>query len=412
MSMAILDVGLALVAIWLAIPCVVMVLECLAASPRTRSAGAAAGSSAGSSDEASAPPRSRMAVLVPAHDEEAGITATVTALRAQLEVDDRLVVIADNCTDGTAALALEAGAEVFCRNESDRRGKGFALAFGMQCLAADPPDAVVVVDADCRVSQGRLKQVATETLRTHRPVQAEYIIELPGRPSPKAAISALALTVRNRVRPRGLRRLGLPCPLTGSGMAFAWPLLQAMPSLGDNLVEDMVLGLELALRGSPPTSLETVTITSQLPSGQKAQLTQRRRWECGHLDALWHYGPRLLWAALAQRRLDLMAMALDLLVPPLALLSMLLTGVGLAAVVHVLLGGSLVPLATLAASTGVLAIAIVTAWQRFARTVLPLRALAAVPFYVAWKIPLYFSHFVRRKPKTWQRTARDERLPS
>ena len=68
-------------------------------------------------------PRPSCAVLVPAHDEEAGLPATLAALWPQLEAGDRLLVVADNCTDRTAAVARAAGAEVLERRDPDRRGK-------------------------------------------------------------------------------------------------------------------------------------------------------------------------------------------------------------------------------------------------------------------------------------------------
>src|SRR6185436_17440011 len=107
---------------------------------------------------ASSGPRPRAAVLIPAHDEELGIAATVTGLRAQLAPGDRLIVIADNCSDGTAAAARAAGAEVIERQDTSRRGKGFAIVFAVDHLAATtPPEAVIIVDADCRISPSGLE---------------------------------------------------------------------------------------------------------------------------------------------------------------------------------------------------------------------------------------------------------------
>ena len=74
--------------------------------------------------------RAPLAVLVPAHDEEEGIAATLAAVLAQLGPHDRLLVVADNCSDATAAVARAAGAEVVERS-SDLRGKGYALAHGI-----------------------------------------------------------------------------------------------------------------------------------------------------------------------------------------------------------------------------------------------------------------------------------------
>src|SRR5512141_2878442 len=73
----------------------------------------------------------RMAIVVPAHDEEAGIAETVVSL---LSVDYppeelQVLVVADNCGDRTADVAREAGARVLVRQDPERRGKGYALRF-------------------------------------------------------------------------------------------------------------------------------------------------------------------------------------------------------------------------------------------------------------------------------------------
>jgi len=154
--------------------------------------------------------RPRIAVLVPAHDEETTIAATVAALRADLAETDRLLVVADNCSDGTAKAAAAAGAEIVERHDPSRHGKGYALAFGVEHLSKLPPDVVVIVDADCRVSANGLEQLARVAAQTGRPIQAEYLLTLPPKPDARSALSGLAFLVRNLVRPRGLHRLGLP----------------------------------------------------------------------------------------------------------------------------------------------------------------------------------------------------------
>src|SRR4051794_6478467 len=158
--MTVLDVILVLAAAVLLIPCLVLLIECLAAVLPGRRRG-----------EAAAAPL-RTAVLIPAHDEEGGIAATVAGLLPELGAGDRLIVIADNCTDGTAAAARAAGATVIERVDAERRGKGFAIAFGLQHLDGDPPEVVVLVDADCRISAGGVGILAREARAHDRPVQA------------------------------------------------------------------------------------------------------------------------------------------------------------------------------------------------------------------------------------------------
>jgi cellulose synthase/poly-beta-1,6-N-acetylglucosamine synthase-like glycosyltransferase len=351
-------------------------------------------------------PRPRIAVLVPAHDEESGIAATVASLRAELAEDDRLLVIADNCSDGTAQAAAAAGAEIVERHDRARHGKGYALACGVEHLSKLPPDVVVIVDADCRVSADGPERLARLAARTGRPVQAEYLLTPPPKPDARSALSLLAFLVRNLVRPRGLHRLGLPCQLTGSGMAFPWPVLRDAPPLRANLVEDMVLGIELALAGTPPILCSAVSVSSALPEGGRAQLRQRRRWEHGHLATLMVHGPRLLLAGMARRQPALGAMALDLMVPPLALLGSAIAGLSLAAGGAVWAGISAGPLVLCLTGGTLVLIAVLGAWWRFGRHLVPVRTFAAVPFYVLWKIPLYLGFFLRGRHGHWERTSR------
>jgi cellulose synthase/poly-beta-1,6-N-acetylglucosamine synthase-like glycosyltransferase len=422
------------------VPVGILVLETLAALLPLRRTVLESSLRAGGSVPASAPaaaPPPRIAVLVPAHDEAPQIGATLRALlppfvaaRVSTLPSDRagpaaaghrLIVIADNCSDGTAAEARAAGAEgnrdgegevqvqveVIERQDPDRRGKGFAIAFGLRHLEADPPDVVVLIDADCHLAAGSLFDLARLAGASGRPVQAEYLLRAVPDPSPLGAIGALAVLVRNRVRPRGLHRLGLPCHLTGSGMAFPWRVLRDAPETEGNLVEDLVMGLEMALAGTPPLLCPEVRITSELPAGRAASATQRKRWEHGQLHTLATYVPRLLARGLLGRSPALVALGLDLLVPPLALLVLVEVLVAAAAWAAAAAGlTSFRPplLATL--GLGGTAAAVVAAWLWFARGTLPVRYLLFIPIYVAWKIPLYVVLALRGRQKTWVRTAR------
>jgi cellulose synthase/poly-beta-1,6-N-acetylglucosamine synthase-like glycosyltransferase len=352
----------------------------------------------------------RVAVIVPAHDEAGQIEDTVRALSAELPPGARLLVVADNCSDETAVLAARAGASVIERRDPERVGKGFAISFALHHLDAEPPDVVILVDADCRVSPGGLATLARAASQAQRPVQAEYLLGAPQAAGPTTVISALAILLRNRVRPRGLRRLGLPCQLTGSGMAFPWPLLRHAPETGSNLVEDLVMGIELALRGTPPLLCPSAQISSDLPTDRSAGFRQRRRWEHGQLHTLRVYAPRLAAAGLVRRQPALLAMALDLLVPPLALLVMIQV-LTLAVTAGLAMAGlvSTGPASLAALAFGALAAAVAVAWIRFGRKTLPLRYALLVPLYVLWKVPLYVVLAIRGRQRSWERTSREPR---
>lgn len=351
------------------------------------------------------PPDVSLVVLIPAHDEREGIGETIADVNAQLEPGDRIVVVADNCTDDTAEVSRAAGAEVIERHEPEHRGKGYALAFGFAHLEPAPPDLVIVIDADCRLMPGSIDALVERATHTGRPVQADYVSR-PAGDSPLSMISALAMLVRNRVRPRGLLRLGVPCHLTGTGMAFPWSVIRAAPNLGDNLVEDLAMGIELALLGHEPLLCTEAGVRSILPSGERAAIAQRRRWEHGQLDTLRKYGLRLVSSGLARGRPALVGMGLDLLVPPLALVVGLLVLVAGLALCVVMLGASAVPawLATL--GLGLVGFGVAVGWARYGRELIPFRYLLLVPLYVIWKVPLYASFFLGRRERKWQRTER------
>src|SRR4051794_11924009 len=93
----------------------------------------------------------RVTVVIPAHDEAGQIEATVRLLARDAGGGQRILVVADNCADDTAARAARAGARVIERNDPAHIGKGFAISFALRHLDAAPPDVVVLVDADCRV---------------------------------------------------------------------------------------------------------------------------------------------------------------------------------------------------------------------------------------------------------------------
>ena len=269
--MTVLELILTLIAIALLTPLAVLTVECLAAllpvGPPTGPPPLVGGGLGGR--------RPTCAVLIPAHDEEAELPATLAAIWPQLEAGDRILVIADNCTDGTAAIAKTAGAEVFERRDADRRGKGYALAAGVDALRAGPPDVVVVVDADCRCAAGAIDRLIRTAAALGRPVQATYILKPPPDAAATARLSAWAVRVKNLVRPRGLRRLGLPCLLTGSGMAFPWRLLRDAPLASGNIVEDMRLGIDLAIAGHPTVFEPAAEFVSVLPAGGGAARSQR-----------------------------------------------------------------------------------------------------------------------------------------
>lgn len=398
-------IPLLIVAIALFIPCAMLFIECLSAV-----IGAAVGSVVKPSSNArllSPAPKDdfAVAVLMPAHNEAAVIVQTLAALTPQLLPQDRLIVVADNCTDNTAQLARNAGATVLERTDDLRRGKGYALDCGLRFMAAAPPAAVVMVDADCEFKRGSIRTLASDAITRQRPIQSVYLLDRPVQPSLKEAVSAFAFKVKNLVRPLGMTQLGMPCLLTGTGMAFPWSVVTTVDLASNSIVEDMKLGFDLAIAGAPPALCPAVTVVGQLPPSDADAKTQRTRWEHGHLQLISHYAPRLLFQAAAQGRLALWALAIDLLIPPLSLLVTIWLGVTLVVTLGSGLSGYWLPALICYAGGLGLAVAVVSAWAQFAQSDLALKTLLSVPMYILWKIPVYLK-FITEPQVEWVRTRR------
>ncbi|WP_422418609.1 glycosyltransferase family 2 protein [Pseudomonas sp. GZD-222] len=351
--------------------------------------------------------RPRVAVLVPAHNESSVILATLASIRPQLLAGDRLLVVADNCTDDTAALARSVGAEAAERHDEHLRGKGYALDFGVRHLAGDAPEVVIIIDADCQVSEGSVDHLARSCASSGRPVQALDLMCAPPGAGLKVQVAEFAWRVKNLVRPRGWARLGLPCQLMGTGMAIAWRDLASIDLATGHLVEDLKMGLAFCRNGKPPLFCPDALVTSYFPRSDEGLTTQRARWERGHLSVLLGDAPTLLKASVFQRNWNLLAMTVDLMVPPLALLALTLLGVFGASWLAFVLFDVLAPAMIATGAMALLCVAVLLAWSRFSREVIGFSVLLYAPFYAARKIPLYLGFLIKRQVE-WVRSKRDD----
>ena len=350
--------------------------------------------------------RSRLAIVMPAHDEESIIATALRAVIPQLNQSDRLIVIADNCSDQTGSIAAAEGAEVIVRSDSIRRGKGYALDFGVRHLERDAPEIVVIVDADCLVTPGSLDHLARACTRTARPVQALYLMQAPEGASPLMRIAEFAGALKNRVRPLGLRRMGLPCQLMGTGMAFPWRTISTANLATGHIVEDLKLGIDLARDGTPPLFCPEAMVTSKFPVSNEGIKSQRTRWEHGHLGVILSDGPSLILESVMTMNINLMALALDLIIPPLALLMFLVVGIWLTALIWYAVGGARLPLMLATLAGALLALSVLLSWIRFGRRIVTLSGLMLAVVYALWKIPLYAKFLVARQ-LDWVRSKRD-----
>jgi cellulose synthase/poly-beta-1,6-N-acetylglucosamine synthase-like glycosyltransferase len=343
-------------------------------------------------------------LLIPAHNEAASIEGIVRPL---VESGNKVLVVADNCTDDTAKKAGFAGAKVVVRNDLNHRGKGYALDFGISALSVNPPAVVIIFDADCWIKVGTFQSLADYCRQKDRPIQSFYSMERFIPASSSQQIAAFAWTVKNYVRPLGLRNLGLPCQLMGTGMAFPWELIVQSKLASGEIVEDMQLGIDCVKGGKAPVFYPGVQVESRFPVNLDGLKSQRERWELGHLRMIGiNCGPLIL-GGLFRANVKRFLFGLDLLIPPLSFLVILLgfafvLGLGVWYVFNT-------TILLVASSVGIsmLICACIIAWVRYGQNDLEKTTILTVPTHLLRKIPLYLRGLIS-KPKGWIRTRRDE----
>ena len=230
----------------------------------------------------------RLAVIVPAHNEQMLAGRCVASLRASGGPELKILVVAHNCTDATAANAVVAGGEALIYNDSNAVGKGFALRYGFEHALANGVDAVMVVDADSVVSPNTVADIQSAFASGTRVLQCRYEMESTTERS-STRLSALAFRAFNVVRPRGRARLGLSAGIVGNGFAIHRTVLEAIPYDAFSVVEDLEYHLHLVMAGEKVEYLDRAMISADFPESRAGEAVQRSRWEGGriHTARVW-----------------------------------------------------------------------------------------------------------------------------
>jgi cellulose synthase/poly-beta-1,6-N-acetylglucosamine synthase-like glycosyltransferase len=349
----------------------------------------------------------RFDVVVPAHNEEAGIVRTVSSLLSMdwPRTQFRVLVVADNCTDATASVARAAGALVLERKDLTLRGKGYALAYGFESSIKEGfAGAVVVVDADAEVSANLLEAFACRIEEGERAIQVHY-----GVLNPWASWRTQLLTITTGafhiVRSRARERLKLSCGVRGNGWCVTHALLSELPYRFYSLVEDLEYGIALGFAGVRVAYADEAHANADMVSGEQIARKQRRRWEQGRFEMVRTHTLPLLAAAVKQRSRICLDLAFDLMVPPLSYvtLNIVLLAV-LAGVIGFWLPSARFWVWWALGCFSVLFLHILRGWQVSGMGRRGLAAFAHVPGFVLWKVAVLFG----RKTSEWVRTEREK----
>ena len=343
----------------------------------------------------------RLAVIIPAHNEEKLIAQCIRSLAGAAQI----FVVAHNCTDATAAQAIAAGATVLPLNDTIG-GKGSALDFGLRQAIATGADILLVIDADSIADPGLIPAVVSAFANGAQATQARYQVANPDA-NRRTRLSALAFLGMNVLRPLGRHRLGLSCGIFGNGFALSAQTLARVPYTPNSLVEDLEYHLHLIRAGIRVEFLDHAAVFGEMPENSSAAASQRARWEGGRILM------RRLWAGplaleILRGRVRLLEPLLDLLAFPPATEAALLTlalFIGLSTDTAWLRDYAALGIATLILYVLVAASLAPNPWAI-------LQALITAPAYLAFKVMMIpRTHLATRRDATWVRTQRNADLP-
>lgn len=342
--------------------------------------------------------RLRLAILVPAHNEELLIARCVRSLLESDNTGDSTVyVVADNCTDSTAAVASAAGAQVLVRTDAVNKGKGYALQYGFQQALSNGADGILVIDADSVVSPNLVGVVSRYIESGEEAIQCRYRVMSPNS-NIRNRLMDLAFLGFNVLRPLGRDRLGLSAGILGNGFALSAGVLRSVPYRAESIVEDLEYHIHLVRAGRRVRFANEATVYGEMPGGGAAVANQRSRWEGGRLRMMLEWAPSLV-SDVIRGRTKSVELLLELAALPLAFQIFLL------AVIVLIAPAFLKWLAI--GQTAVVAfyvIASASLGENFPQNMAP---LAAAPFYIAWKLAMLPRILRDARPEThWIRTGR------
>lgn len=277
-------------------------------------------------------------VLIPAHNEELALPSTIESLVAQSHPPERIIVVADNCTDATVQVARSHGVEVFeSTGNIDKKAGALNQALKYVLPGQGQNDVVMVMDADTTLDDGFL-EAAVRMLTNDRAIMAMgglfYGAEGCG------AIGQLQRNEYIRYARELRRRRGRVFVLTGTASLFRPEALRVVADSrgvtipgahGDvydtaALTEDNELTIALKSLGALMMSPARCTVVTEVMPNVRALWVQRLRWERGALDNIGAYGlhPQTLryWSQQIAIGYSVIAFTLFLVLMALMLLSL------------------------------------------------------------------------------------------
>lgn len=248
-------------------------------------------------------PEKSFALLVAAHNEEAVIKDIIHSLQ-RLEYPKELYeifVIADNCSDNTALIARNNGAQVFERFNKEKRGKGYALEWMFDKIFKMDRhfDSVVIFDADNLVSKGFLTEMNKKLCEGYKVVQG-YLDSKNPEDNWITGSYSIAFWTSDRMFQLSRSNIGLSCQLGGTGFCINTDTLKELGWGATCLTEDLEFTCKLVLNGCKVGWAHDAVIYDEKPLTLKQSWWQRKRWMQGFADVYSRYFFKLMKRAITK----------------------------------------------------------------------------------------------------------------
>ena len=244
-------------------------------------------------------PKTYFEIIVPAHNEEIFLQRLLSSL-IDLDYPSKLyniIVIADNCSDKTAAIAAEFDVNILVRNDTERTGKGHAIRYALDNMSMNRYDAVLIVDADSTVSNDALLHL-DQTIKEDGKIIQCYNGVANQNDSWFTRLLDVARTIGNEICEPAKKKLGLTSHLQGNGMCFHRDIIQKYGWNAFSIGEDWEYYAMVVTEGERIIFQKYARIYHQESVTLKQATSQRMRWSGGRFAIIFQYGFRLFFNGL------------------------------------------------------------------------------------------------------------------
>ena len=256
------------------------------------------------------PPAKRLhkyAAVISARNESTVIGELIHSIKKQNYPAELLdvFVVADNCTDNTAAVARRAGAIVFERFNRKEVGKGYALDYAFQRIekdyAAAGYEGYFIFDADNLLDANYVAEMnkvfdsgcrVITSYRNSKNYDSNWI----------SAGSALWFLREAKYLNNSRMILGTNCAVSGTGFLVASDVIRAHGGWKSHLLtEDIQFSIDCACEGERVGYCPTAVLYDEQPVTFEQSWNQRLRWSKGFYQVFAHYGRKLLGGIIKRR---------------------------------------------------------------------------------------------------------------